>query len=500
MVIAAPGSAAGPEKVYETQFTAQCILAPGVLNEPGAIAFTVRGEGPESVGGGQEFSLRNEKISFTIPQRWGEALFGIGVREIKGRIVRFPLDAEHGTPSQVNDAEPSEFPTGVPFQAHVENGAVEFAAPGEGTLVSPPVMTSGPSGLGVSVDAAPGFREVSSGHYESTNEGIQLELTGFSEPEPGKLEKVIGPLQVSCTAPSGVAVAKPVEGPPCPPEVTSVEPSHGNALAGVTVQITGCGFEGASSVTFGQFEAKSFTVNSPTSITAVTPTISVVVPLSMMVSVRVGSHTSTGGPFFTFEPPPPPPPPSLTAVYSNWPLSGSLTPKKLGQAIILPAGSTFSGSAEARPRSSPGPGKLTGSVSIPPFTAPIKLFGLFPVSLGVTLTQAGPLEGAILTNGIGNATLTIPAKLNLSITSIGVALLRLPLSCATAEPLALELATRTVVGPEELLAKGWTFSGTTTLPSFKCAGPFGSLVGSLLSALLSGPESAYALRISPPGG
>ncbi|WP_143306166.1 IPT/TIG domain-containing protein [Chitinophaga vietnamensis] len=51
------------------------------------------------------------------------------------------------------------------------------------------------------------------------------------------------------------------------PTITSVSPS--NATVGTTVTITGANFTGASSVTFGDTAAASFTVNSPTSITAV---------------------------------------------------------------------------------------------------------------------------------------------------------------------------------------------------------------------------------------
>ena len=190
----------------------------------------------------------------------------------------------------------------------------------------------------------------------------------------------------------------------------------------------------------------------------------------------------------------------MRATYTNWPVSGSLTPKKLGQAINLPARSTFNGSAEASASSEPGLGKLTGSLSIPSFTALLKLFGgLLPVSLGLTLAQADPLEGAIVTNGIGNATLTIPAKLNMGITSFGVLGLKLPVSCASSEPLALALSAW-AASPQALLTQGWEFTGTTTLAGFKCNGPFGAVDALVLNAVLSGPENQFTLSISPPAG
>ena len=55
------------------------------------------------------------------------------------------------------------------------------------------------------------------------------------------------------------------------PTVTKVEPDHGPPGRRTTVGITGTGFSGATAVKFGASSAKSFTVNSTTSITAVSP-------------------------------------------------------------------------------------------------------------------------------------------------------------------------------------------------------------------------------------
>ncbi|MFD3488598.1 IPT/TIG domain-containing protein [Streptomyces sp. NPDC058665] len=55
------------------------------------------------------------------------------------------------------------------------------------------------------------------------------------------------------------------------PVVTGVSPSSGPTAGGTNVTLTGTGFTGASSVTFGGVPATSFTVNSATQITAVTP-------------------------------------------------------------------------------------------------------------------------------------------------------------------------------------------------------------------------------------
>jgi hypothetical protein len=55
------------------------------------------------------------------------------------------------------------------------------------------------------------------------------------------------------------------------PAVTRVDPNHGSPSGRTTVSITGTGFTGATAVQFGSTSAKSFTVNSASSITAVSP-------------------------------------------------------------------------------------------------------------------------------------------------------------------------------------------------------------------------------------
>jgi len=56
-----------------------------------------------------------------------------------------------------------------------------------------------------------------------------------------------------------------------PATILSVDPSSGPTSGGQSVTITGADFTGTTSVTFGGVEAASFTVDSPTQITAITP-------------------------------------------------------------------------------------------------------------------------------------------------------------------------------------------------------------------------------------
>ena len=56
-----------------------------------------------------------------------------------------------------------------------------------------------------------------------------------------------------------------------PPTVKKLSVKRATALGGTTVTITGTRFEGVTVVSFGASGAREFTVNSPTSITAVSP-------------------------------------------------------------------------------------------------------------------------------------------------------------------------------------------------------------------------------------
>ncbi|KUM23972.1 hypothetical protein AU467_32090 [Mesorhizobium loti] len=58
---------------------------------------------------------------------------------------------------------------------------------------------------------------------------------------------------------------------PAGPAIASVAPGTGSTVGGTSVTVTGSGFTGATAVSFGGVAATSFTVDSDTSITAVTP-------------------------------------------------------------------------------------------------------------------------------------------------------------------------------------------------------------------------------------
>jgi pimeloyl-ACP methyl ester carboxylesterase len=88
-----------------------------------------------------------------------------------------------------------------------------------------------------------------------------------------------------------------------PPTITGVSPKQGLESGGTTVTITGTDLTGASAVKFGAAAATSFTVNSSSSITAVSPPG--VGTVEVIVTGPDGTSPSSSADHFTYLPPPP---------------------------------------------------------------------------------------------------------------------------------------------------------------------------------------------------
>ena len=271
------------------------------------------------------------------------------------------------------------------------------------------------------------------------------------------------------------------------PDVTSVEPNEGPSTGGTHVIIHGTNLNSYPilSLSFGPHGA-SYEGVSSNEIRAVSPPGTGTVQVGIVTPACNPQGTAS----FTYTE-------ATKLEYNNWTLSGSLTPKRLGQPIALPSGSTFSGNGQFSAET--GSGSLTASLGVPAFKSTLKLFGAIPMSLGLTLSQAGPAEGKLARSETvsGDEVLSIPVKLKVGITSVGLLGLSIPTKCATAESLSLTLSAD--VAGEELLTKGWGFGGSASLPRIKCEGGLlGTAFGVVLSGLLSGPETVYALTIRPP--
>ena len=83
------------------------------------------------------------------------------------------------------------------------------------------------------------------------------------------------------------------------PAVSSVTPTSGPAAGGTTTTITGSGFTGATAVSFGSTAATSFTVDSDTQITAVSPA-GTAGAVDVTVTTPYGQSLPDGGGEFTY--------------------------------------------------------------------------------------------------------------------------------------------------------------------------------------------------------
>ena len=85
-----------------------------------------------------------------------------------------------------------------------------------------------------------------------------------------------------------------------PPAITGISPASGPTTGGTTVTITGTDFTGATVVKFGSSDASSFTVNSDTQITAISPVVSTTSTVDISVTTPGGSSAISDADLFTF--------------------------------------------------------------------------------------------------------------------------------------------------------------------------------------------------------
>ena len=191
----------------------------------------------------------------------------------------------------------------------------------------------------------------------------------------------------------------------------------------------------------------------------------------------------------------------------NWAVWGTLTDKKLNETITLPKGSTFNGGVTVTKLTpSEMEGTVQGKLYVPPFKASLKLAGLVPIEVGITLTEAGESQGTLSPapantpacvqssyTGLCEETKVVSRAI-IGITGTGLGGLELPAECQTSEPVTLELRTISTLG--EVFSFGAHFTGDTTIPSISCGGIDGLVLGPAITLLMSGPENPYSLHLA----
>lgn len=210
---------------------------------------------------------------------------------------------------------------------------------------STPVPPQGPVVSGLSPDAGPtdggtvvtisgtrfsGTTAISFGDTPATAFTVQSDTTIEVTSPP----HAAGPVGVTVQTPAGTSapVTYTYETSPAPPVVTLVAPPTGTMDGGTAVTITGSGFTGATSVTFGGTPATAVTVDSDTQISATTPAHAAG-PVDVAVTTPVGTSTVPG--LFAYLPVAAPPPVVV--------LVAPLTGPESGGTVVTITGTGFSG-------------------------------------------------------------------------------------------------------------------------------------------------------------
>jgi hypothetical protein len=169
----------------------------------------------------------------------------------------------------------------------------------------------------------------------------------------------------------------------------------------------------------------------------------------------------------------------------NWVVTGSVTDKKLGIALKIPAGATFSAEGDI------SSGTVSATLFTPPINETVTLFGLLPVTIKGALEQAGPITGKFGLANNGNLLIEATGGANLITKSLSIAFFTINLNCHTSTPIQLPLSLNE--SANALYTGSVSVNDSVTIPSFTGCGIFGPVT----TALLSGPENTVAFNAAP---
>ncbi|HWG07800.1 MAG TPA: IPT/TIG domain-containing protein [Solirubrobacteraceae bacterium] len=197
----------------------------------------------------------------------------------------------------------------VPVASSDLSGVTAIAGGGVHSLsVGPPLATV--TGVSPSAGAQTGGASVAIS-------GVNLDLASAVHfgASPAGAFTIESPTTITATAPPGVGIvdvtittAGGTSAPNAtdkytyvpPPAITKVTPKKAPAVGGTTVTIGGTGLAGATAVSFGATPAQSFTVNSSTSISAVSPP-GTAGPVDISVTTPYGTSAITTTDVFKYE-------------------------------------------------------------------------------------------------------------------------------------------------------------------------------------------------------
>jgi hypothetical protein len=251
----------------EGSFDIACLPHTRIEVEPAAIpvcVITIRPPAAPSI----EFRNENGKLrvnaevivrwnassgcAFAVPEGIGSYREGEAVGSVtKLAPPGHPASALLEGFNSLNEADPIEVAPLVPRVTNVE--------PDSGSATGGTTVTLTGTDLGEATS-------VTFGPTAATSFAVISESSIIAVSPPGT-ETV----DVTVATPGGTSATSSADQFTYGPTVSQVKPSHGPPGGGTSATITGTGFTGATAVMFGSTSAKSFTVNSATSITAVSP-------------------------------------------------------------------------------------------------------------------------------------------------------------------------------------------------------------------------------------
>jgi len=176
----------------------------------------------------------------------------------------------------------------------------------------------------------------------------------------------------------------------------------------------------------------------------------------------------------------------------DWRVSGSVTAAKLRLALPIPAGTTLDATADLTT------GTFTAALTVPTITESFSLLGIPIVGLSASLDTVGATTGTVGLSNSGVLTLAANGQANLSLNSISIFGVPIPVGCHTQSPISLALD---VSDPVNVLSSGAiSLNTTTTIPPFSGCGIFGAFIRPLVTFFISGPNNPLNLSAAPPPG
>ena len=281
-------------------------------------------DGTSDVGGADEFTFTAVTVTGVNPRSGPEtggsviAITGIGLAAVTA-VTFGPTPASTFTihsDTSITATAPAELPGKVDITVSTPSGtsgtrAVEkFTYLVVPTVVSAVSPTSGATKGGTTVTIVGknlgGTTTVYFGTAPASSFRINSDtsITAVSPPEAA------GKIDVWVTGPGGTSIKKKedrftfVAPAPLPPTVSAIRPDSGPTTGGTTVTLTGTNFTGVTSVRFGTVAASSFTVDSATSISAVTAD-GMAGTVNVTVTTPGGTSPTNSVDHFTFVVPPP---------------------------------------------------------------------------------------------------------------------------------------------------------------------------------------------------